>query len=68
MSLKSISKAIAAAVGGFGGAFATAAMDDNVTGNEWVGIVCAALIAGATVYFAPANEPVQRKTETEPMP
>ena len=46
--IKTIAKAIAAGAAAFGAAFAAAAVDESITGNEWVTIAIATVVASVT--------------------
>ena len=51
-----IAKAITAAVGAFGAAFATAYTDQVVSSGEWITIVVATIVAAAAVWAIPNRE------------
>lgn len=57
--IKTIAKAIAAGAAAFGAAFAAAAVDEAITGNEWVTIAIATVVAIAAVWAIPNADPVQ---------
>lgn len=53
MTFSKFAKAIAGFLFAGGTALGTAALDEGVSANEWWGILAAAIVTGAGVYYVP---------------